>query len=352
MDNQHWLINRFILFHNLPAIVWHDNQITYDGLLCLIQCWLETIKNENIVKGDVVAICGTCTPKTCALLIALFINENIVVPIASTTQMMKEKYIQVAEARFSIEITEDGAHVIQQRVCCSPTHPLLLQIQRQGGPGLILFSSGSTGESKAIVLDANRLLRKNIKLRRGFSTLFFLLLDHIGGINTLLHVLTQGGVLIIPKNRDPETICKAVEDYHVVLLPTTPTFLTRLVMSDMHKQYDLSSLQIISYGTEPMPVTTLTNLNELFPNIKFKQTYGLSELGILPTKSENPNSLWFLLGDDSVKYKIADGILLIKSSSAMLGYLNAPSPFEEDGWFITGDIVETKIVDGKEYLRG
>src|SRR3990167_9252157 len=123
MDNQHWLINRFILFHNLPAIVWHDNQITYDGLLCLIQCWLETI-----------------------------INENIVEPIASTTQMMKEKYIQVAEARFSIEITEDGAHVIQQRVCCSTTHPLLLQIQRQGGPGLILFSSGSTGESKAIVL--------------------------------------------------------------------------------------------------------------------------------------------------------------------------------------------------------
>lgn len=42
-----------------------------------------------------------------------------------------------------------------------------------------------------------------------------------------------------------------------------------------------------------------------------------------------------------------DGILQIKAKSAMLGYLNAPSPFTEDGWFITGDRVE---VDG-EYIR-
>jgi len=42
-----------------------------------------------------------------------------------------------------------------------------------------------------------------------------------------------------------------------------------------------------------------------------------------------------------------DGMLEIKARSAMLGYLNAPSPFSDDGWFRTGDAVE---VDG-EYLR-
>jgi len=40
-------------------------------------------------------------------------------------------------------------------------------------------------------------------------------------------------------------------------------------------------------------------------------------------------------------------MLQIKARSAMLGYLNAPSPFTEDGWFITGDSVE---VDG-DYIR-
>ena len=42
-----------------------------------------------------------------------------------------------------------------------------------------------------------------------------------------------------------------------------------------------------------------------------------------------------------------DGMLEVKAKSAMMGYLNAPSPFTEDGWFMTGDEVE---VDG-EYMR-
>ena len=42
------------------------------------------------------------------------------------------------------------------------------------------------------------------------------------------------------------------------------------------------------------------------------------------------------------KTRIIDGNLQIKAESAMLGYLNAPSPFTEDGWFITGDEVLQK----------
>jgi acyl-CoA synthetase (AMP-forming)/AMP-acid ligase II len=45
--------------------------------------------------------------------------------------------------------------------------------------------------------------------------------------------------------------------------------------------------------------------------------------------------------------RVVDGVLWIKAHSAMLGYLNAPSPFDAEGWFNTGDQVE---VDG-EYLR-
>src|SRR5262249_21130575 len=47
------------------------------------------------------------------------------------------------------------------------------------------------------------------------------------------------------------------------------------------------------------------------------------------------------------EHKIVDGVLWIRSPSAMLGYLNAPSPFDADGWFNTQDLVER---DG-EYIR-
>jgi long-chain acyl-CoA synthetase len=70
-------------------------------------------------------------------------------------------------------------------------------------------------------------------------------------------------------------------------------------------------------------------------------------VGILRSKSKSSDSLWVRVGGEGFQTRVVDGILHIKARSAMLGYLNAPSPFTEDGWFDTKDAVE---VDG-EYLR-
>jgi len=57
--------------------------------------------------------------------------------------------------------------------------------------------------------------------------------------------------------------------------------------------------------------------------------------------------VWLKLGNAGFEHKIVDGMLWVRSASAMLGYLNAPSPFDADGWFNTQDLVER---DG-EYIR-
>ena len=46
------------------------------------------------------------------------------------------------------------------------------------------------------------------------------------------------------------------------------------------------------------------------------------------------------LGGEGFEYSVVEGILWIKAFSSMLGYLNADYPFDESGWFCTGDIVE------------
>ena len=46
-------------------------------------------------------------------------------------------------------------------------------------------------------------------------TLVFLMLDHIGGINTLLNVLSQGGTIVTPANRTPDAVCEAIARYGV-----------------------------------------------------------------------------------------------------------------------------------------
>jgi long-chain acyl-CoA synthetase len=81
--------------------------------------------------------------------------------------------------------------------------------------------------------------------------------------------------------------------------------------------------------------------------VKLLQTYGLSELGILRSQSRGPDSLWVRVGGEGYETKVVSDRLWIRARSAMLGYLNAPSPFDADGFFDTGDLVE---VDG-DWLR-
>lgn len=223
--------------------------------------------------------------------------------------------------------------------------PLLDKLRDSGDAGLVLFSSGSSGEPKAIVHNFTKLLQKyNIK-RPTYRTLAFLPLDHMGGLNTMLHTLYNGGCLIVPLKRDPEYICKLIQDFEIELLPTTPTFLNLMLISKAYEKYDLSSLKIISYGTEPMPPVTLERLKQIFPDVRLKQTYGLTELGVLSSKSKD--GLWVKIGGNGCQTRVRNGMLEIKADTAMMGYINAPDPFTQDGWFMTGDRVEQ---DG-EYFK-
>lgn len=88
-------------------------------------------------------------------------------------------------------------------------------------------------------------------------------------------------------------------------------------------------------------------MRELFPLVKLQQTYGLSELGVLRSQSRADGSLWVRIGGEGFQTKVVDGILWIKSDFAMVGYINAPNPFDAAGWFNTQDMVE---VEG-EYFR-
>jgi long-chain acyl-CoA synthetase len=96
-----------------------------------------------------------------------------------------------------------------------------------------------------------------------------------------------------------------------------------------------------------MPEGVLKRLGEAFPNVKLLQTYGLSEMGVLRTRSRDSGSLWIKFSGEGFEIKIVDGVLWVRTPSAMVGYLNAPDLFDSEGWLNTQDAVE---VDG-DYLR-
>ena len=342
----HWLIERLRGWGERPALIWHNKPWPFSEFCDAVDDWVRELTERGIAPGSTLAICGDYSPKLCALLVAALINRNIVVPLAVGTARRWQRLMDIAEVRFSIEFDGNDAWRFTDHGRAA-SHPLLAQIVERGAAGLILFSSGSTGEPKASVLDFDRLLAKFQISRPAHRTLVFLLLDHIGGINTLFHVLCHGGTIVTSNNRSPEMVCGAIDAHRIQLLPTTPTFLRMMLIAEAIKRHDLTSLEVVTYGTEPMPASTLAAAREALPWVRFKQTYGLSELGILPTRSRESGSLWLTLGDRGFEHRIVDGVLWLKSETAMLGYLNAPSPFDADGWFNTHDVVE---VDG-EYVR-
>ena len=300
-----------------------------------------------IPPGQSIALHGSFSPGTTTLLTALIGHGNVAVPLTSPSAAEREKSLQVACTSWLFSFDADDSW---EAAPCGPSgdHPLLETLRSSGHSGLILLSSGSTGQMKASLHSFPRLLANYQRRRTSpYRTLAFLMLDHIGGVNTLFHILCSGGTIVTPAGRTPEAICEAIQRHRVQLLPTTPTFLRMLLISEAYKKYDLGSLELITYGTESMPPATLESLRAALPNVRLKQTYGLTEVGILPTKSENSDSLWLAVGGEGYETKIVDGMLWIRTESAMLGYLNAPSPFDAEGWFNTGDMVEQR--DG--YIR-
>jgi len=328
------------------AIVWEDQTYKYDWLLRRVEHWKNFIASEGVTPGTVVILEADFSPNSVALFLALVDRSCILVPLTSSVQAKKSEFIEVAQGEVTFQIAADD-NVAIRRFTRIANHDIYRDLREQRQSGFVLFSSGSTGKSKAAVHDFSRLLPKFQMPRRSLRTVTFLLYDHIGGINTMLYSLSNAGCMITLQNRDPDYVLRIVEDYKVELLPTSPTFINLILLSEAYHHHDLSSLKIVTYGTEPMPESTLKRFHELFPEMDLRQTYGLSELGILRSKSMSSDSLWVKIGGEGFETRVVDDILQIKAHSAMLGYLNAPSPFSEDEWFVTGDVVE---VNG-DYLR-
>ncbi len=341
-----WLLERMAGWQDQPALVWHDRPCTYGELLELVASWKESLADlHSVCPGEVVGLRGDYSPNACALLLALIDNRNIIVPFAAAADRM-EGFMDTAEVQVLVSFDGRDRYRLRRRPV-AVTSPVTLGLIEEEEPGLVLFSSGSTGESKAALHNFSLLLEKYKPTRRRFRTLALLLFDHIGGINTLFYTLSNGGTLVSVAGHDPEVVCEAIENHSVELLPTSPTFLNLLLLSEAYRLHDLSSLELVTYGTEVMPESTLARLHELWPAVRLQQTYGLSELGILRSKSKSSDSLWVKVGGDGFQTKVVDGTLWIRAQSAMVGYLNAPSPFDQEGWLNTQDMVE---VEG-DYIR-
>src|SRR5580693_6914482 len=233
----------------------------------------------------------------------------------------------------------------------------------------VIFSSGSTGEPKGVMLTHYNIasnieqMGQTFMLTKGDVLLGVLPFFHSFGFTVTLWLpaFLAVGVAFHPSPIDLVAVSEMVRDYKVTFLLTTPTFLQQYTRRCLPE--DFGSLQFVVVGAEKLSDAAALAFEDRF-GIRPLEGYGATECSpVIAVNTRDFRAPGFRqvgakrgrIGHPlpGVSVRIVDpetrerrevgtpGLLLVRGPNVMLGYLGKPEKTAEvlqDGWYTTGDI--------------
>lgn len=205
-------------------------------------------------------------------------------------------------------------------------------------PAIIIFSSGTQGDSKGIILSHKNVLSnvisniKSIGITDSDKTIIFLPLTHMYalGHQLLSSFIVGGSVFLMEEVLIPQLLYQYINKYEITWFAGTPTIFYLLLRYEKSRKKikDTNELKIkmFTIGAGAISEWAITSLKKMFPKTEILITYGLTE---------NAPRVSTLLSDDvlnnsgsvgkplrNVEVKINDEELIVRGSSVMLGYVD------------------------------
>lgn len=249
----------------------------------------------------------------------------------------------------------------------------------EDSPAMILFTAGTTGSPKGVVLSHLSLIALQQSLLHITKKLPWQLSDdyvaevvlvtgplfHIGGIQSLVRSVITGETLVFPRRKfDPDEVLRLIEQERVTRWGGVPTMLSRVLADPTLQTRDLTSLVSLTLGGASVQPRLVEAARVAFPNAStgVSQIYGLSEAGGSLTSASGrdavvhsgsvgrPLPLVELRIDDPN----VDGVgeIVARTPTQMSGYWGFDEgPITDDGWLHTGDLGRLES-NGYLYLTG
>ncbi|KAG8380574.1 hypothetical protein BUALT_Bualt06G0029700 [Buddleja alternifolia] len=247
--------------------------------------------------------------------------------------------------------------------------PLEIQQKKptQSDTAAILYSSGTTGTSKGVVLTHSNfisvmtLLKWSVDVSKAQDDIFlcFIPMFHIYGLAFFgLGLFCSGTTTVLMQRFDFQGMLEAIQNHKVSNIPAVPPVILGLVKYN-GGGYDLSSLRRIGSGAAPLSKEVVDGFREKYPWVEVRPGYGLTE---------SCGASTFVVSDEEAKARSAssgrlvpcfsakvvdietglalppyrEGELWLKSPAVMKEYLGneeaTAATFDEEGWLKTGDL--------------
>ena len=241
-------------------------------------------------------------------------------------------------------------------------------------PSDVVFTSGTTGEPKGVVMTHGQTLRAYLDwcdwadLRTGDRYLIANPFFHIFGYKAgCLASLMRGATIVPLAVFDPGVALELVERERISVLPGPPTIYQSLLEHGDRDRRDISSLRLAVTGAADIPVELIKRVREELPFERILTGYGLTEAGTV-TGSKPDDDFEHIAKTVGVPWpgfevRTVDGTggptapgepgeVVVRGETVMRKYLDDPEATAEaigaDGWLHTGDL---GTLDADGYLR-
>jgi len=359
-----------LAFQNKTAIIQCDDKLLYQELLVKITQAADELKQNGLGKGDRVGFLCEDSIDYIIVCLAVLSLSAVIVPVPGSCSQAEIdelvcridlNFFIFDRAEYSTESYSNDSRIIFADIVV--TKELWIYKRRADnslpeeyhdiGPAFIRFTSGTTGESKGVLLSHETIVQRTDAANNALNitsddVVIWMLSMSFHFVVTILLFLRQGATIIICSGSLPESLQQGLKNNRGTFIYASPFYYRMMIKSDMFPPATFSCFRLAVSTATHLSVSTAVDFHRKF-GLELSQAYGLIEVG-LPFINNSKNSAkresaGKILPDYRLRLvnQNQEGIgeISIKGKGMFDAYFSpwrSRNQVAPDGWFETGDL--------------